>query len=133
MALPQALFSFPPHQYMHVIYVDESGTPELEANSAHFVIGALAIPLRSWKAHDAQLRELLKKRRLAGVELHAAWMARRYPEQERIAGFAALSESKRRELTTIERKMDLADYVIWTEGEVELLAAQLDRIVRVSV
>jgi len=93
---------------MHIIYVDESGTPALEPNSKHFVIAGLAMPLRAWKARDAQLRALLRRHRLAGVELHSAWMARLYPEQQRIAEFGRVPDDERRRLMTVERKKDLA-------------------------
>lgn len=93
---------------MHIIYVDESGTPALEPNSKHFVIAGLAMPLRAWKARDAQLRALLRRNRLAGVELHSAWMARLYPEQQRIAEFGRAPDDERRRLMTVERKKDLA-------------------------
>lgn len=93
---------------MHALYVDESGTPEDDASVDHFVLAGLAIPLRSWRAHDQDLRALLATRRLEGIELHAAWMARRYPEQERIPGFASLTDDQRRAAVTVERKKDLA-------------------------
>jgi len=72
------------------------------------VIAALAIPLRTWKARDTELRTLLQQHRLAGVELHTAWMARRYPEQERIPAFAGFTDDDRRKAVTTERKKDLA-------------------------
>jgi len=93
---------------MHIIYVDESGTPGIEASSRHFVVAGLAMPLRAWKARDAQLHALLRQNRLADVELHAAWMARLYPEQQRIADFGAAPDGERRRLVTLERKKDLA-------------------------
>ncbi len=106
---------------MHVIYVDESGTPELDPNSDHFVIAGLSIPLREWKAHDAQLRKLLNARRLGTAEIHTAFMARRYPEQQRIPGFAVLSDDKRREAVTIERKKDLAKAALKGDTAVQSL------------
>lgn len=106
---------------MHVIYVDESGTPALEPNSKHFVIVGLAIPLKSWKTYDQQLRRLLQRHRLAGSELHAAWMARRYPEQERITDFAALADEDRRKAVTLERKKDLGKAALRGDAAVRSL------------
>jgi hypothetical protein len=93
---------------MHILYVDESGTPELDPDSSHFVLVGLTIPLGSWRKHDGDLRGVVASRRLAGVELHAGWMARRYPEQERINGFVNLTDEQRRDAVTVERRKDLA-------------------------
>jgi hypothetical protein len=93
---------------MHIIYVDESGIPELIPTSQHFVIAAVSIPLTSWKSYDSQLRNLLIRHRLIDVELHTAWMARKYPEQERIQNFTAQNDSDRRDLVTVERRKDIA-------------------------
>ena len=93
---------------MYIIYVDESGIPELIPDSQHFVIAAVSIPLTSWKNYDTQLRNLLSRHRLIDVELHTAWMARKYPEQERIPNFDTLSDGDRRNLVTVERRKDIA-------------------------
>ena len=104
---------------MHIIYVDESGTPALEPNSKHFVIAGLAMPLRAWRARDGQLRALLRQSRLSGVELHAAWMARRYPEQQRIVGFEGAPDDERRRLVTVERKRDLGKAALRGDAAVQ--------------
>lgn len=93
---------------MHILYVDESGNPDDEPTSSHFVIAGLSLPLHTWKDRDADLRRLFTEHRLAGAEVHSAWMARRYPEQQRIDGFHTLSESSRRDSVIAERKKDLA-------------------------
>jgi hypothetical protein len=109
LASPQTLFScLAGTDRMHIIYVDESGTPEPEPNSRHFVMAGVAIPLPTWKVKDAEVRALLQRSRLPGVELHSAWMARRYPEQERVADFDRLSDDDRRRIVKVERKKDLA-------------------------
>lgn len=92
---------------MHILYVDESGTPDPDPDSRHFVVAALALPLRNWKARDFQLRQILAAHRLLGVELHTAWMARRYPEQGRIPDFDRLSDQERRRRVELERRQDL--------------------------
>jgi len=107
LAPPQTLSLFSGVE-MYIIYVDESGTPELTPNSEHFVLAAVSIPLTSWKSYDSQLRDLLHNHRLVDVEIHTAWMARTYPEQERIPDFDTLSDEGRRNLVSIERRKDIA-------------------------
>jgi len=93
---------------LYIIYVDESGTPDMGSGTAHFAVVGLAIPIGSWKERDSLVRAVLAAARLPNAELHTAWMARRYPEQERIPDFRAASDPERRRLVTIERKKDLA-------------------------
>lgn len=89
---------------MHAIYVDESGTPEESGGTACFAVVGLSLPLSEWKTCDSQMRSVLKKHGLDGVELHSAWMARYYPEQERVSGFISATPSARREMVIEERK-----------------------------
>jgi hypothetical protein len=112
---------------MHALYVDESGTPEDEPGVDHFVLAGLAIPLASWRTHDAQLGALLLARRLSGVELHVAWMARRYPEQERIRDFDKLDEAQRRAAVTVERGKDLAKASLKGEAAVRGLKKNYEK------
>lgn len=112
---------------MFVIYVDESGTPETEARSKHFVIAGVAIPLSSWKRCDAELRGLLARHRLGGAEIRAAWMARLYPEQERIPAFEALSDDQRRSLVNVERKKDLGKAALSGEAGVRSLRRNYEK------
>lgn len=92
---------------MYLCYLDESGTPE-PAGTSHFVLLGLALPAASWKRKDAEVSALKAKHRLVGSEVHTAWMLRRYPEQERIAGFSGLGDEARRMAVLTERKADLA-------------------------
>jgi hypothetical protein len=55
---------------MHIIYVDESGTPALEPNSKHFVIAGLAMPLRAWKARARNSRGLRKNYAKTAAYIH---------------------------------------------------------------
>jgi hypothetical protein len=105
--LPQTRF-FCSGATLHIIYVDESGVPEQVQDSSHFVVAGLAIPARAWKEHDRQVRGIMGQARMPHVELHAAWLARRYPEQQRIANFESLDDSGRRIAVRAERKLDLA-------------------------
>jgi len=93
---------------MHVIYVDESGIPDSGQSTNHFVVAGMAIPLNTWKDKDREIRILLQNHRLSDIELHTAWMARKYPEQERIPNFETLDDKNRRALVEIERKKDIA-------------------------
>jgi hypothetical protein len=92
---------------MHICYLDESGTPE-PGGTTHFVLLGLALPVFQWKQRDAEIARLKIKHRLEGVEVHTAWMMRRYGEQERIPNFETLSDVDRRASVQRERKADLA-------------------------
>jgi hypothetical protein len=109
-ALPQTLFFFPYLNLIavHIAYLDESGVVELNAGTSHFVLVALAIPASKWKAHDSRIQQIKNTHRLGDAEIHAAWMMRRYPEQQRIQGFEAMTDAQRRLSVTSERKADLA-------------------------
>ena len=64
--------------------------------------------MNTWKDKDREIRILLQNHRLSDIELHTAWMARKYPEQERIPNFETLDDKNRRALVEIERKKDIA-------------------------
>ncbi|MDB4950258.1 MAG: hypothetical protein JWM27_2907 [Gemmatimonadetes bacterium] len=75
---------------MYICYLDESGVPQKNAGTTpYFVLLGLAIPATSWKEKDAEIAEILNAHNFYG-EVHTAWMARMYPEQERIPEFEAL-------------------------------------------
>src|SRR2546422_3328952 len=42
----------------------------------------LAIAAETWKAKDREVSQILTKYELTGQEVHAAWLARRYPRSE---------------------------------------------------
>ncbi len=92
---------------MYICYLDESGVPE-PAQTSHFVLLGLAIPAETWRDKDREITELKFKHRLGTTELHAAWMARKYPEQRRIQDFEELGETDRRKAVLAERRVDLA-------------------------
>jgi len=93
---------------MYVCYVDESGVPEPGGGTSHFVLLGLAVPLDRWKSLDLALSTCKAKHVLANHEVHTAWMARHYPEQERIAGFEGMGPASRRAAVRVERAADLA-------------------------
>lgn len=80
---------------MYILYVDESGVEELNVPPPHFVLLGLMVPASDWKQLDAAIESIKGRYDLAGVEIHTAWMARRYSEQEKTAGFAALDREAR--------------------------------------
>jgi Protein of unknown function (DUF3800) len=92
---------------VHIAYLDESGVVEA-AGTSHFVLVAVAIPAATWKDKDQQLSKIKEKHRLAGKEIHTAYLVRKYPEQERIPGFGSLSDAERRKAVEVQRKADLA-------------------------
>ena len=62
----------------------------------HFVYLGLAIPAETWKEKDVQVSQVLAQYGLQGAEVHTGWIARRYPEQEKIVGFEFLDSAARR-------------------------------------
>jgi hypothetical protein len=80
---------------VYIAYLDESGVVEKDANTSHFVLVAVAIPAPTWKAKDACLSAVKQKHRLTDEEVHTAFLMGRYPEQERIKGFSALTDKER--------------------------------------
>jgi hypothetical protein len=93
---------------MHICYLDESGNPQNNPGTTpYFVLLGMAIPATTWRQKDTEITRIFNAHNLYG-ELHTAWMARKYNEQERIAGFESLSPGDRRSAVLIERKKDLA-------------------------
>jgi hypothetical protein len=111
---------------MHIAYVDESGNPHDPATT-HYVLVAVAIPAATWKAKDEQLQKIKNAHRLGDSEVHTAWMIRSYPEQERIAGFAAMTDAQRQIRMKAERKVDLGKAALRGEKAVKLLARNYEK------
>jgi|SRR5437588_2115745 len=88
---------------MYICYLDESGTEIVGSGTSHFVYLGLAVSAETWKAKDKEVSQILAKYDLAGKEVHAAWLARRYPDQEKIKGFDSMSWTDRRKAVTVER------------------------------
>lgn len=81
---------------MRIAYLDESGTPELAGGTSHFVLLAVAIDGQTWRTKDDQLEGIKARFGLEQAEVHAGWMARAYPEQDHIPGFAGMDWATRR-------------------------------------
>lgn len=92
---------------MYITYLDESGTPEKTGSTSHFILVGLAIPAETWKAKDQQVDAIKLKYELYEKEIHTAWIARDYPEQKRVNGFAALDWSARRKAVEAVRTLNL--------------------------
>lgn len=81
---------------MYILYLDESGVQEVGAGTSHFVLLGLVVRMDQWKTLDSNIERQKMAFDLGNVEIHAGWMARRYSEQESIAGFDALNPTDRR-------------------------------------
>lgn len=81
---------------MRFCYLDESGTPDFSDPGSHFVFLGLSVPGETWKAKDQQISVITRRYGLGQDEVHAGWVARRFPEQEKIPNFDQLSIADRR-------------------------------------
>lgn len=81
---------------MHLCYIDESGTSSIPGNTSHFVLAGLAVPIWHWNNCDAELNAIKRRYALEGVEIHTAWILRKYLEQSRIDSFDKLNYEQRR-------------------------------------
>jgi hypothetical protein len=106
---------------VYLCYLDESGSPE-PAGTSHFVLLGLSLPATAWKRRDDEVRAIKLAHRLGSAEVHTAWMLRRFPEQERISGFATMPDDARRAAVTVERKADLAKASLRGDQAVRTLA-----------
>ena len=88
---------------MRICYLDESGVPELNARTSHFVLLGLSIPAEAWRVKDAEITLIKQRFGLERAEIHTGWMARRYLEQERIPNFEAMRITERRAAVQRER------------------------------
>ena len=89
---------------MYILYVDESGVEQIGAGTSHFILLGLMIPAEHWKSLDTALENTKDKYGLREIEIHTAWMCRRYAEQESISGFNGLSHEQRKIQTKQEMR-----------------------------
>jgi len=102
---------------MHICYLDESGTPQTNPGTTpYFVLLGFAISANDWRQKDAEISRVFNAHNLYG-EMHTAWMARAYAEQDRIPGFAALSPDDRRAAVMVERTKDLGAALLRGRGD----------------
>lgn len=92
---------------MYLCYLDESGVPE-QAQTSHFVFAGLAILANHWKEIDKRVVQIKNRYALSDVEIHTAWVARSYSEQEHVPNFELLSPDDRRKAVEAHRRQALA-------------------------
>jgi len=92
---------------MNLCYIDESGTPDIPGNTSHYVLAALSIPVWHWKDCDRGITLLKSKYSLIEVEIHIAWILRKYFEQSKIKDFVVLNHDQRRYEVEKIRKTEL--------------------------
>jgi hypothetical protein len=91
--LPERCFTASPVAFfMLLCYIDESGTPEIPGNTSHFVLAGLAIPISCWKKAEMDIMDIKRK---YGLEIHTAWILRKYLEQTKIPGFDGMPKDQR--------------------------------------
>jgi hypothetical protein len=83
-------------------YLDESGVQE-NTGTQYFVLSGLAIPDKQWKALEQQVNNCKRRYGLENVEIHTAWLARRFVEQEQVRDFERLSWIDRRAAVRVRR------------------------------
>src|SRR5437867_4589496 len=93
--------------FMHLCYLDESGTADIPGNTSHYVLAGLSIPIWHWRDCERDLGRIRQKYGLADQEIHTAWMLRVYLEQTRIPGFESLSQLERRAKSEAHRHAEL--------------------------
>src|SRR5437870_1731916 len=64
---------------MYFCYLDESGTPQLAAQTSHFILLGLAIPAAAWHEKDRRVDVIKTRYGLKDVEVHTGYIARRLP------------------------------------------------------
>lgn len=92
---------------MYFCYIDESGTSAVPGNTSHFVLAGLSIPIVHWKDCDQEIARIKAIYGLENMEIHVAWMLRKYVEQKRVPGFEALSFPQRRSQVESLQKAEL--------------------------
>lgn len=80
---------------MQLCYIDESGNAN-GADTSHFVLAGLSVPDEFWKFHRNQLETIKIRYELQNVEIHTAWMLKKYRVQDQISGFSSMSFTDRR-------------------------------------
>jgi hypothetical protein len=55
---------------VRICYLDESGTPELQGGTSHFVLVGLSIQGETWKAKDAEVTAIKRRFGLEREEIH---------------------------------------------------------------
>jgi len=80
---------------VYFCYLDESGTPDKPGNTSHYILSGLSIPINKWRYCDKAINTIKQKYKLETIEVHTAWIVRKYIEQSKISGFDRMNHSKR--------------------------------------
>jgi Protein of unknown function (DUF3800) len=99
---------------MHLLYLDASGTPELQDNSKHYVLMGLSIHESIWHELNERLDQLKQSYGYPGqdldhFELHVKQFNVSIQEQDEIEGFESLERLERRSRVFDVRKLKLAE------------------------
>lgn len=95
---------------MHLLYLDASGTAELQDSSTHYVLAGVAIHESWWKSVTDAASQLISRYRHGNrpFELHAKELLDNIPEQRHIAGFEDMTYDQRRSAVEAMRTAALA-------------------------
>ncbi|MBN8523763.1 MAG: DUF3800 domain-containing protein [Planctomycetes bacterium] len=95
---------------MHLLYLDASGTVELQDSSTHYVLAGIAIHESWWKAVTEATSQFVSRYRHGArpFELHAKELLDNIPEQRHIAGFGGMTYDQRRSAVEAMRTATLA-------------------------
>ena len=102
---------------MYFCYLDESGTPQLGAETSHFVLIGLAIPAAAWHEKDRRVNAIKARYSLKDIEIHTGYLARRFPEQDHIPNFEKLDSVQRRTAVQTERNNSLIKAAALKSGD----------------
>ena len=85
--------------FMHICYVDESGTPDKNnnENTNHFVLAGISIPIINWRDADKEISSIKNEYGLTDeTEIHTAYLLRDNIEQRKIHNFIKLDYDHRK-------------------------------------
>lgn len=97
---------------MYLLYIDASGTPELQDNTDVYAVVGIAVQEGSWFALDRKVRDLKSRYGLltTGGELHAKDFCVSINEQAEVVGFEQMSQEERRDNVRALRADKLLKY-----------------------
>ncbi len=85
---------------MYILYLDESGVPQIHASqTSHYILLGAAIYEGTWFALEKRINDIKSGFALGNphnLELHAGWLIRPYFEQNRVTDFKTLAHVDRR-------------------------------------
>src|SRR2546430_16200054 len=102
---------------MYLYYLDESGPPQWGAETSRFVMIGLAIPAAAWHEMYRRVNAIKTRYSLKDIEIHAGYLARRFPEQEHIQNFDKLDSVQRRTAVQTERNNSLIKAAALKSGD----------------